>query len=1032
MKYDADYYLECTPAAQARIRQLAVYWSTEGRSLPKQLPQDPYDAPEGVRGIMIGLQLMLTPGQWMYLRDAVEALQKHHTFEDWRRAEVEAARAEAAEQRRIEHERLAAVKAALAQRPFSITQATLDAIAPREEQEPLREHIRAFAREWFSSRSARVEGQLPDDAQLDVITHLEGHLLVSARAGSGKTRALTHRALFLQEETGVSGDAMLVLAFNRKAAKEVASRLTRYGCHVPHVMTFHALAVALERPHAELVTDDEDDAGNSRMRELLNGIVADLERDPARAAALADLMLDLTQPETIDLEWFSQFAWRALDGTLVESFAHKLLLDFLIEHGITPEYRPWVGNAERGRRQAFVLFEWRGETIELVMASERDRFDPVHVRRGPEVRLIELPDVTDTTRTAMFGAWTSRFHANGIRPTRLTRSELWARIAHIWRTEFVALTTSYVLRMRNSGRDTDNRRAWVKSYSPSDALEGRFLALAELVAQRYEDAIARGDYTDFQEVLLRACRRVEAGGTAWQRATGPGDIRRLRHVMVDEFQDVSPLFMRLLVALRNANPAIQFMGVGDDWQAINGFAGATTHYFHEFARYFPGATRLNLLTNHRSAAEVVELGNDIMVEQGAAATARREDAGQLLHADRRTLPLLPEERSLPGGAHVAAVRRLVAKEAKPGRSVVLLSRVREPFYGVGPDWMKAVLTDLPIPATAEVSGSTIHSFKGKEASVAILLDGTDRRFPTISPLWFLLRIFGDTLESLTEDERRLLYVATSRSADTLYVMSDLKGLSVLFEDGTYRLRALDWRAYPPPSADGAESMTLVLTNLDPGYQERTGTAPVKDALKKAGFAYSAQPQPHWTKAIEGGASDLAAIVEAQRQSAWSREATRVLAEFRDASGTVVGSFIVMGRVWTQFGAPASATDAEDEDDAFVGELVRRTLPLPLMTRLAGVTFANDDGSSRQQIIARFCFVGQGLTLVRQPRNPYDRNAIAVCVPAFGVLWQIGFVASELASLLAAALDAGEAISGTIVEISGGGVYALGVTIRLSR
>ena len=69
-------------------------------------------------------------------------------------------------------------------------------------------------------------------------------------------------------------------------------------------------------------------------------------------------------------------------------------------------------------------------------------------------------------------------------------------------------------------------------------------------------------------------------------------------------------------------------------------------------------------------------------------------------------------------------------------------------------------------------------------------------------------------------------------------------------------------------------------------------------------------------------------------------------------------------------------------------------------KVAGVTFDNDDGSSRQKIIAR-CTVGEKIRLIREPDNPYDEFAIKVC-RSNGE--QIGYVASEYLENVSRGID----------------------------
>ena len=123
--------------------------------------------------------------------------------------------------------------------------------------------------------------------QRQSIEHVRGPLLVSAGAGSGKTRVLTYRIANILEQDLAAPWEILAITFTNKAAAEMRERLNGLvgpRCRGMWVSTFHSMCVRMLRADAErlgftknFTIYDTDD-----LKRLYKDIMAELNIDPKR------------------------------------------------------------------------------------------------------------------------------------------------------------------------------------------------------------------------------------------------------------------------------------------------------------------------------------------------------------------------------------------------------------------------------------------------------------------------------------------------------------------------------------------------------------------------------------------------------------------------------------------------------------------------------------------------------------------------------------------------------------------------------
>jgi ATP-dependent exoDNAse (exonuclease V) beta subunit len=320
-------------------------------------------------------------------------------------------------------------------------------------------------------------------------------------------------------------------------------------------------------------------------------------------------------------------------------------------------------------------------------------------------------------------------------------------------------------------------RTRIRAHHPEDDAERDFLALADVIYDAYLDEVIGGGFEDFKGIMWRAVSKVENGDTEFIRDRGRerGDLMAVRHILIDEFQDFTKPFHALIHAIQMVNTEARVFAVGDDWQAINGFAGSDLQFFNGFNRFFENATKYLLTTNYRSAETIVAASNALMKPVdpagpfGVASTDRR---GQVRLWKLSRFTPSPSEIDLHGNERlIPAVLRLVNDNLEAGRDVHMLSRTNTMNNQDLKAFLRTVRSHLQPGYADRVQASTTHLFKGLEEQAIIILDADKRRYPLIHRHWKYQRLFGDTEGKIGEEERRLFYVALTRAVSSLDIIN---------------------------------------------------------------------------------------------------------------------------------------------------------------------------------------------------------------------------------------------------------------------
>jgi len=659
----------------------------------------------------------------------------------------------------------------------------------QEIQRILREHNPLYVRKRIAEHSKLLVDELTTDgAQQEAVVKDDVRNLVVAGAGSGKTRTLIARIRYLLERR-TPPSAVLAVTFTNKATEEMEDRLKRMNVPIADrgqegvtVSTLHALGkrvVQATLSGSISVADDRwtDTLVAAALRDAREG------REPklARLYINAILHFHRNEDETAPAVGGDK-TYRTLRGEHVRSVGERIIADFLFLHNVGYEYEAkasWARvSADRdayhpdfklldkdahieywGINRAGEVAPWletTSATYQQGMAWKRDEF-----RRAGKV-LLEFYEYERTEGT-LEAALEQRLTAAGVplRPMTLAEVEKAAGDMKYVGSAIEKLLVQFLANARALRRPPGEIRAHLDKATPR---VHHFGLLGLAVLERYEVRLAAEGRIDFSDMLHRAADILE---------TGTNPLPKFRHVLVDEFQDTSAAMARFLKALLAVNDARLF-AVGDDWQAIYGFAGGDVAHIVNFEKHFGPASTTMLGVNYRSPAIIVQAGSALIAHNPNqipkhVVVASRERGEAYVHE-------VPDDDAEIVGATI----RLIQEERQRGKpeDVLVLSRTN---HLLEPIIEACRRNRIPLgDPDRNVSGVRVlsgHKAKGLEAPVVIVVNASDHLlgFPSKVENPDVLEPVRMSTGNDAAEERRLFYVAITRAMKRLHLISR-KGL----------------------------------------------------------------------------------------------------------------------------------------------------------------------------------------------------------------------------------------------------------------
>ena len=299
-----------------------------------------------------------------------------------------------------------------------------------------------------------------------------------------------------------------------------------------------------------------------------------------------------------------------------------------------------------------------------------------------------------------------------------------------------------------------------------------FLDIIKTILKHYSDSLMKKNAIDFNDMINLATSFIKEQNMHFN----------YKYIIIDEYQDISVGRYKLIKEIINHSGA-KLICVGDDWQSIYRFSGSDLNLFSKFQEYFGETTVLKIEKTYRNSQELLNIASSFILQN-------KDQLNKNLKSDKTIQnPIVVIEYSK--NQKVALHNAITDIHSNFGEKaeILLLGRTQ---FDIN-DYIDENLIYYPATKIVKylkyphlnIKFLTVHNSKGLEADNVIILNMKN------NTLGFPNQISDDEVLSLVlqnkdnyeyAEERRLFYVAITRTKNRTYLIAPDQGASIFLDD----------------------------------------------------------------------------------------------------------------------------------------------------------------------------------------------------------------------------------------------------------
>jgi len=293
------------------------------------------------------------------------------------------------------------------------------------------------------------------------------------------------------------------------------------------------------------------------------------------------------------------------------------------------------------------------------------------------------------------------------------------------------------------------------------------LLLIYKIYSLYQEELNNNHEVDFNDMIDIASQLIKEKKV----------ILNYKYILIDEYQDTSTTRYLLIKAIID-NTSSKLIVVGDDFQSIYAFTGCNLNIFLNFKKYFGYTKILKIENTYRCSKELINV------------------AGKFVMKNKKQLrKSLKSSKSIKKPIVMCIYNNFIRKLEKVINHIY--SKSKEPILILGRNNKDLLLLSdnnifsikdnkitYNLNKEINIYYLTTHKSKGLEAENVIIINLINDTvgFPNKIPDLDIVKIINNRSDSEIYEERRLFYVAITRTKNKVYLMVPFNNKSIFIKE----------------------------------------------------------------------------------------------------------------------------------------------------------------------------------------------------------------------------------------------------------